>query len=98
MVQLDKLISKAIDHKGFSFVEVISPCPTHFGRSNKLGDAPKMMQWIKDNTISQEKAAGMTRDELQGKFVTGIFEEREQEDYSTAYQKVIDSLRGGENE
>ena len=98
VVQLDKLISKAIDHKGFSFVEVISPCPTHFGRSNKLGDAPKMMQWIKDNTISQEKAAGMTRDELQGKFVTGIFEEREQEDYSTAYQKVIDSLRGGENE
>ena len=98
VVQLDKLISKAIDHKGFSFVEVISPCPTHFGRSNKLGDAPKMMQWIKDNTISQEKAAGMTRDELQGKFVTGIFEEREQEDYRTAYQKVIDSLRGGENE
>ena len=32
-------------------------------------------------------------DHAMGKFVTGIFEDTEQEDYSTAYQRVIDSLK-----
>lgn len=96
VMQLDKLIDQAISHKGFSFVEVISPCPTHFGCSNKLGNAPAMMEWIKKNTVPMSKAANMSGEELRDKFVTGVFENREQEDYSTAYQRVIDSLRGGE--
>lgn len=96
VVQLNNLIDKAIDHKGFSFVEVISPCPTHFGRSNKMPSAPQMMEWIKDRTVSTVKAKTMTPEELHGKFVTGIFEDREQEDYTTAYQRVIDSLKGAE--
>ena len=91
--QLEDLIGKAMDHKGFSFVEIISPCPTHFGRSNKLGEAPAMMQWIKDHTLSIKQAEGLSYDELKDKFVTGIFEDREQEDYSTAYQKIIDRLK-----
>ncbi|MFP5527201.1 thiamine pyrophosphate-dependent enzyme [Peptococcus simiae] len=91
--QLEKIIGQAMDHKGFSFVEIISPCPTHFGRNNKLGDAPAMMKLIKENTISIKQAEGLDFEELRGKFVTGIFENREQEDYSTAYQKIIDGLQ-----
>ena len=55
-----------------------------------------MMEWIKENTVSDAKASSMNREELKGKFVTGIMENREQEDYSTAYQHVIDELKGGE--
>ncbi len=93
--QLDQLISKAMDHKGFSFVEVVSPCPTHFGRYNKLGGAPGMLKWIKENTVPATKAASMTPAELQGKYVTGIFADYELEDYSTVYEKVIDKLQEG---
>ena len=96
VVQLDRLISQAIDRKGFSFVEVIAPCPTHFGRSNKLGDAPAMMQWIKDHTVSKAKADSMNEEELCGKFVTGVLADREIEDYSSAYQRVIDHLKGAD--
>lgn len=98
VVQLEKLIDQAISHKGFSFVEVISPCPTHFGRSNQLGKAPAMMKGIKENTVPIAKADQMTAEELQGKFVTGIFVNREQEDYGTAYQHVIDRLKGAAGE
>ena len=44
------MFSKAIKHKGFSVVEVLSQCPTYFGRKNKLGGAPDMMRMFKDRT------------------------------------------------
>lgn len=97
VVQLDRLIGQAMDHKGFSLVEVISPCPTHYGKLNKLGSAAGMMGWIKDHTISVKQAEGMAQEELAGKYVTGVFVNREQEDYSTAYGRVIDALKGIES-
>lgn len=94
VVQLDRLIGQALDHKGFSLVEVVSPCPTHYGKLNKLGDAAGMMGWIKDHTVSVRQAEGMSPEDLAGKYVTGVFADREQEDYSTAYGRVIDALKG----
>ncbi len=94
VVQLNKLIEQAIAHKGFSFVEVISPCPTHFGRSNHMAAAVEMMRWIKEQTVPLARAASMSPQELEGKFVTGVFENSQREDYSTAYQRVVDRLKG----
>jgi 2-oxoglutarate ferredoxin oxidoreductase subunit beta len=49
--RLTKAIKEAIAKPGFSFVEIISPCPTVYGRRNKLGDGLAMMQFYKDNSI-----------------------------------------------
>ena len=40
---MSELIRQAILHEGFSVVEVLSQCPTYFGRKNKLGGAVEMM-------------------------------------------------------
>lgn len=66
-------IKKAIKHKGFSFVEIISQCPTHYGRNNRIGDAVEMMKWQKQNAVPRERAEGMTAEELRGKWVVGEF-------------------------
>lgn len=50
--EMAKLIKKAIEHKGFSVIEIMTQCPTYFGRKNKMGEAPEMMQWFKDNTAT----------------------------------------------
>ena len=34
--QLIKSMKEAILHKGFAFIEILSPCPTEFGRRNQL--------------------------------------------------------------
>jgi 2-oxoglutarate ferredoxin oxidoreductase subunit beta len=34
--QLRMSISRAMEKKGFSFIEVLSPCPTGFGRPNDI--------------------------------------------------------------
>lgn len=41
---LDDMIARAIRHRGFSFVEVLSDCPEYFGRYNDSGRGPDMLQ------------------------------------------------------
>lgn len=42
-LELDELIARAIQHKGFSFLEILSDCPEFFGRYNRLGRGPEML-------------------------------------------------------
>jgi len=42
-LELDDLIARAVEHKGFSFVEIFSDCPEYFGRYNSLGRGPEML-------------------------------------------------------
>ena len=48
--QMEVSFKNALAHKGFSFVEVISPCPTRFGRVNKFKDAKVMMKHYEEHT------------------------------------------------
>ncbi len=48
--ELEKLLTKAIQHKGFSVVEVLSQCPTYFGRHNAEGSAVDMLRTFKEHT------------------------------------------------
>lgn len=41
---LDDVIARAIGHRGFSFVEVLSDCPEYYGRYNDEGRGPEMLQ------------------------------------------------------
>ncbi len=85
---------KGLVKPGFSFVEIISQCPTHYGKANKLGSGLQMMRWLKDNSIRVDKAKGLTADELEGKFVIGEFVDIDRPDYGSSLREII-RLRGG---
>jgi 2-oxoglutarate ferredoxin oxidoreductase subunit beta len=44
---LIKYLKTALLHKGFAFVDVISPCPTQFGRRNDYKSAKEMIQALR---------------------------------------------------
>jgi len=90
---LDNLIERAIEKKGFGVVEVMSPCPVQYGKLNRLGDAVKMMQWQRDNSVPVEKAKEMSPEELQGKIVIGVLMEREFPIYQEEYEKIIERAK-----
>jgi len=71
--QLKNAIKKALKIRGFSFVEVISQCPTAFGRRAGFKNVSQMLQWFRENTIPKEEAEGKDRRELEGKIVLGEF-------------------------
>lgn len=93
--QVINSIKKGIQKKGFAFIEVISQCPTHYGRRNKLGNGASMMKWFKSNSIRIEKAREMSGSELEGKFVIGEFVDTEKAEYGESLRELI-RKRGGE--
>ena len=73
--RLRRSMTEALAHKGFAFVEVISPCPIYYGRFNRMGDALSELRYYKDNTIVKNFAPLPECDlsTLGGKIVVGKF-------------------------
>ena len=86
------IIAKAIKHKGFAVVEVLSQCPTYYGRKNKLGSAVDMMKGFKEGTapIGSKKKA-----EHPDLIERGIFVNEERPEYSRSYLELVERCRKG---
>lgn len=96
VIPLIGLIKKAIEHRGFSLVDVVSQCPTYYGRRNKMGKPAKMLEWQKENSVSIKNAEKMTPEELEGKIIWGEFYHNPNvPEYTEEYAKVIVRAQGG---
>ena len=84
-------IAKGIQHQGFSVIEVMSQCPTYYGRKNKLGSAVDMLQGYRAGTapVGSKKAA-----ETPGIVQRGIFVEEKRPEYSGEYRNLVHNCRG----
>jgi 2-oxoglutarate ferredoxin oxidoreductase subunit beta len=73
--QLARSIKEVLNRKGFSFIEVLSPCPTLYQRRNKLGDGLQAMKFYKEHSKTRnsastaEVALGKESEIIVGKFV-----------------------------
>ncbi len=88
VVELEKLILKAISHKGFSVVEALTNCPTQFGRRNKNSKPSEMIKNIKDMTITKKQAEKLSKEELEHKLARGILVEKERPEYIEEYDRI----------
>jgi len=89
---MSTLIQKAMVHKGFSVVEIMSQCPTYFGRKNKLGGAVEMMTWFKEQTTPVGSKAKQENPAL---IERGIMVDRDLPDYCDEYAKIIKRAQAG---
>jgi 2-oxoglutarate ferredoxin oxidoreductase subunit beta len=68
-------ITEALQKTGFSFVEVITPCPSSYGRRNRMGSALEMLKYYHGRSVIRSdidpKDASMDIDKeiVVGKFV-----------------------------
>ncbi|RZN47553.1 2-oxoacid:ferredoxin oxidoreductase subunit beta [archaeon] len=87
-VQLQKAIRKGLDKKGFSFIEVLSPCPTSYWRRNKVYSLESVYQWYKDNTVSLTKA-----DDHPEKITIGEFYDGEKAEWTELWKSLVGQVR-----
>jgi 2-oxoglutarate ferredoxin oxidoreductase subunit beta len=90
--QCTDLIKQAILHEGFSVVEILSQCPTHYGRKNKKGDAVEMIKGYKENTTSIGSKAKKENPDL---IERGLFVQEELPEYCSEYDKIIARAQKG---
>ncbi len=88
-----QILEKAIMHKGFSVVEILSQCPTYFGRKNRLGNAVDMMTLYKNNTTPIGSAAKRENPDL---LERGIFVQEDRPEYCAEYDKIIQQAMGAQ--
>jgi 2-oxoglutarate ferredoxin oxidoreductase subunit beta len=71
--ELKESIKKALQMQGFRFIEVITHCPTAYGRKAGFKDIAEMLRNYKENAVTVEQAETMSDDELERKIVIGEF-------------------------
>lgn len=78
--QMVSLIEKAIQHKGFSLIECISPCPTSYGRRNGYSLAPEMYRELRDCAVPIAKYETLNVEQKASAICTGVlYEEKRSE-------------------
>ncbi len=93
VAHLKKMIELALKKNGFSVVEVISQCPTFYGRYQGLGDAVKMLEWLKARSVDVSKVSDPWH--VKDRFVIGVLHDQEEiPPYSQLYQELRQRVAG----
>lgn len=90
-LQIENLIGsikRGFENDGFSFIEVVSQCPTYYGRKNKIRTPTAMAVTMKTNTIFKSEADRMKEKDIMGKIVIGEFANKHHPEYSDNIQKL----------
>ncbi len=93
------VLRKGIRHEGFSIIEVVTGCPTNYGRQNRLGAPALMMDWQREHGVMRAAWEKMDEKAREGKFPIGVLSERtDLKEYTKAYDEIIDraqAAKGG---
>jgi 2-oxoglutarate ferredoxin oxidoreductase subunit beta len=87
-IEMERLIERALRHKGFSVVEVISNCFTSYGRMNQYASPVDMLRWMKDSSVTVKAAEKLPPEKLEGKFTRGVIVERELPEFIQVYDDL----------
>jgi 2-oxoglutarate ferredoxin oxidoreductase subunit beta len=87
--KLEKVFVKALEHKGFSFVDVLSNCHINLGRKNQMKNAMENLEWIDSITMPKKKYDALSEEEKLNIFPTGILkQDTEAREYCDMYEDI----------
>ncbi len=87
--KMEKIMLQAMEHKGFSFLDIQSNCHINLGRKNKMQSAMQNLDWIDSITVSKKKYDAMSPEEQLNLFPTGILkQDTEVREYCDMYEDI----------
>ena len=97
--RLTESIKKMLQKRGFSFIEVITPCPEIYGRRNKMAKGTEMMNWFKTASEIQNYSDPAEAKITAEKIIVGEFIDIEKPTYGYLLRQMITRVQekiGGE--
>ena len=89
--ELERSITEALNKPGFSFIEVLSPCPTVYGRLNKLPRGLDEMRSYREKSVIRDGADPKDVElSLNGPIVVGKFVDIERPTLWDSYRQMLD--------
>ena len=91
--RLVESIKKMLQKEGFSFIEVITPCPEIFGRRNKMATGIEMMNWFKKASDIRNNSDPAKAEITSEKIVLGEFIDVEKPTYDRLLRDMISKVQ-----
>ncbi len=93
--RVTKSIQEALNRKGFSFIEVITPCVTLYARRNRLGDGLNLLKYYYEQAEIKHGADTRTVDiDYQGKLIVGKFVDKDKPTFQDAMDTHFSNVLG----
>jgi 2-oxoglutarate ferredoxin oxidoreductase subunit beta len=73
--------------KGFSFIEILSPCPVSYGKAVGKKQGIDFLREYRDMSVTAKRAENMSEEELQGKIVIGEFVDEDRKEFTEAMRE-----------
>jgi len=88
--QLERSIAEAMVKPGFSFIEVLAPCPTVYGRMNKQGQGTDQLHSYQERCVVRNGADPKEADiDLHGSIIVGKFVDVSRPTFWDYYKNVL---------
>jgi len=95
--ELVESIKKALQMQGFRFIEVVTHCPTAYGRRAGFKNIAEMLKHFKENAVTVQQAEKMSPEELEAKIVVGEFVTRRRPTLvETVYAVIKEAKENGD--
>jgi 2-oxoglutarate ferredoxin oxidoreductase subunit beta len=106
-LQMVSYIRKALTHRGFALLDILTCCPTYFGRLNELREPYAMLGYLRESTVplcdplaecadvaSFAPTGGANLTETGGApLPTGVFVDEQRPEYTQLYAEVCAQAR-----
>ena len=93
--QMTSYFKKAITFNGFSVVDVITSCPTYFGRMNDVSEPYDMVHYLRDTTAPMHEGVCDEEPPAAAIMSTGVFREEPRPDYLSLYREKVAAATAG---
>lgn len=95
--RLTKSIEKALQKKGFTFIEVVSPCPTLYDRYNRHGTGLEVMKKYREISVIRNFSDPMQAEiDYRTRIVCGEFVDTDKPEFSDLLEAHAKTLQKGD--
>ncbi|MFP4081577.1 MAG: thiamine pyrophosphate-dependent enzyme [Candidatus Aminicenantes bacterium] len=88
-------VQKGIQKKGFSFIELLVPCPTGYGKRNEMKEGREGWHWYKKNTILKSQYLALSKKERENnrKIVIGELQNIQKGEFTEKWSNLVARAR-----
>ncbi len=86
---------EALRKKGFSFLEMLVPCPTGYTKRQKMKEGRETWDWYKESTILKRKYLKLSKEERaeETRIVIGKLKDVDKPEFTAQYADLVERIR-----